>query len=408
MRVSLKSCGVFAATLFLSACSSQSASTSLPQTPNDGSGATTPMMSSGMRAVDESRYGPDVVRGCPVDLTPGMMTCQVLRNKKHDVSGYGPPDLQSAYNLPSSTNGTGVTVAIADAFGYPTAESDLAAYRSNYGLPVCSTQNGCLKIMNQNGKPSHYPPNGGWDLEQATDMAMVSASCPNCNILLVQSQDNSVRNLGFAVKQAVAQGAHIVSKSTGAECSPQPRACQTSRFTYPGVVVLAAAGDGGYWGTPPANVVPAGLPTVVAVGGTALIHASNSRGWSETVWSGSGSGCTSLKKPAWQTDTGCKGRTGNDVAAVASPATPVAVYINGHFETVGGTSVASPLLAGVYALAGNAATMNMAQSLYLNTGDLYDVTSGSNGTCTPAYLCNGEVGYDGPTGNGTPNGIGAF
>ncbi len=140
VRVSLKSCGVFAATLFLAACSSQSASTSLPQTPNDGSGATTPMMSSGMRAVDESRYGPDVVRGCPLDLTPGMMTCQVLRNKKHDVSGYGPPDIQSAYNLPSSTNGTGVTVAIADAFGYPTAESDLAAYRSNYGLPVCSTQ----------------------------------------------------------------------------------------------------------------------------------------------------------------------------------------------------------------------------------------------------------------------------
>ncbi len=239
-------------------------------------------------------------------------------------------------------------------------------------------------------------------------MAMVSATCPNCNILLVQSVNNSFRNLGFAVKQAVAQGARIVSNSYAGECSPKPRPCQSARFTYPGVVVLAASGDGAYWGTPPANVVPAGLPSVVAVGGTALIHASNSRGWSETVWNGSGSGCTGLKKPAWQTDTGCKGRTGNDVAAVASPATPVAVYINGHFETVGGTSVASPLLAGVYALAGNASTMNMAQSLYLNTGDLYDVTSGSNGTCTPAYLCNGEVGYDGPTGNGTPNGIGAF
>ncbi len=411
MRVSLKSCGLFAAVLLLAACSSQGAGTSIPQAPSNGGGVTTPVtMSSGVRNQDQSRVEPTVVRECPIDLNPDVMTCDALRvTNTFDVSGYGPPDLQAAYNLPSTTGGKGVTVAIVDAFGYPTAAADLAAYRSNYSLPACTTQNGCLKIVNQKGLPSHYPANGGWDAEQALDMDMVSAVCPNCNILLVESKNNSNKNLGAAVKEAVKLGAHIVSNSYSGLCPKHSATeCGSANYTFKGVIVTAASGDRGFWGAPPTNVTPAGFPGVVAVGGTALIRNSSTRGWGENVWSGSGSGCTSFAKPAWQTDTGCKGRTGNDVAAVASPSTPVAIYLDGRFTEEGGTSVATPLIAGVYGLGNNAGSLNAAQSLYANTTALNDVTGGADGSCTPAYLCTGEVGYDGPTGNGTPEGIGAF
>jgi subtilase family serine protease len=349
---------------------------------------------------------------CP-EVAEGYASCELLLNTTGavvDANGpYGPADIQSAYNLPSSTKGKGQTVALIDAYGYPTAESDLAMYRSTYGLPACTSASGCLKIINQKGGTPNYPPNGNWDAEQAVDMAMVSATCPNCNILLVETKTNSFKNLIAGVKQAVTQGAHIISNSYSGLCSSKnENKCAYKAYTYPGVVVLAAAGDNGYWGTPPQDVVPAGLPSVVAVGGTTLIHATGQRGWSETVWSGSGAGCTAFPKPAWQTDSGCPGRDANDVSAVGNPSTGIVVYINGRQAIYGGTSVGTPLNAGIYALAGNASSLTGAQSLYQNTKHLWDVTSGQDGTCTPAYLCTGEVGYDGPTGNGTPNGIGAF
>ena len=173
--------------------------------------------------------------------------------------------------------------------------------------------------------------------------------------------------------------------------------------------MTAGGGDDGY-----GIGEPAGFPGVVAVGGTTLQTANNTRGWSETVWGGTGSGCEKkLAKPTWQTDAGCKGRTMDDVAAVADPQTGVAVYDTYHeggWIEVGGTSVATPVIGGVYALAGNATSLNAAQSLYASGASLWDVTTGSDGSCKAkvAYLCTGEVGYDGPTGNGTPNGVSAF
>jgi subtilase family serine protease len=178
------------------------------------------------------------------------------------------------------------------------------------------------------------------------------------------------------------------------------------------VVITASSGDSGY-----GVEYPAASQYVTAVGGTSLSTSSNSRGWTESVWStssteGAGSGCSAYDaKPTWQTDTGCSDRTVADVSAVADPATGVAVYQTygaSGWAVYGGTSVASPLIAAVYADAGTPTVDYPAADLYANTSSLNDVTSGSTTSCSPAYLCTAETGYDGPTGLGTPNGLTAF
>ncbi|MGW1809228.1 putative Ig domain-containing protein, partial [Streptomyces sp. NPDC002078] len=140
--------------------------------------------------------------------------------------------------------------------------------------------------------------------------------------------------------------------------------------------------------------------------------------WSESVWhtnstEGTGSGCSAYDpKPSWQTDTGCAKRMEADVSAVADPATGVAVYDTyggSGWGVVGGTSASSPIVAGVYALAGTPGASDYpAKYPYQHTGNLYDVTSGSNGSCSTSYFCTARTGYDGPTGWGTPNGTAAF
>jgi subtilase family serine protease len=354
----------------------------------------------------------NVQRACPQSMNEDWAQCYVLfRTDKigGDVSGWGPPDLQSAYNLPSSTKGSGQTVAIVDAYDQPNVESDLAMYRSNYGLPACGSSNGCFQKVNQLGQPGPYPPpNAGWGLEISLDVEMVSAGCPNCNILLVEGDDNSFKNLGKSENRAIKMGADVISNSYGA--AGNYRGWGLARYyTKRHPVILASAGDSGY-----GPAVPAGLPSVVAVGGTVLRKISSGRGWSETVWNGTNSGCnTKQLKPTWQTDKGCNGRTMNDVSAVSLGVAVYDTYTYHGWVEVQGTSIASPLLGSMYGLAGNGNKLTNAASRFWTPGaSLYDITSGSNGTCTPpdkkAYLCTGEVGYDGPTGNGSPNGIGAF
>jgi subtilase family serine protease len=326
-------------------------------------------------------------------------------------TGYGPADLQSAYKLPSSTAGSGQTVAIVDAYDDPNAESDLAVYRSQYGLPACTTANGCFKKVNQSGGTGYPAADGGWSQEISLDLDMVSAVCPNCHILLVEANSASINDLGLSVNEAVALGANEVSNSYGgAQVFVDP--LYDPYYNHPGVAITASSGDGGY-----GVDFPASSPYVTAVGGTSLTKDGSARGWAETAWSGGGSGCSSYEsKPSWQTDTGCSNRTVVDVSAVADPNTAVAVYdsfayngVSGWLE-FGGTSVSSPIIAGVYALAGNAATVNGGSYPYSHTGNLNDIASGSNSSsgCSPAYLCTAGAGYDGPTGLGTPNGTGAF
>ncbi len=322
-------------------------------------------------------------------------------------SGLNPSDLQSAYKLPSSSAGSGQTVAIVDAYNDPNAASDLAVYRSQFGLPACTTANGCFKKVNQSGGTSYPRSDSGWAEEISLDLDMVSAVCPNCHILLVEATSPSFANLGTAVNTAVRLGAKAVSNSYGGGES-SGETSYASYYNHPGVAITASSGDNGY-----GVEVPAAYNTVTAVGGTSLTRNGSARGWTETAWSGAGSGCSAyISKPSWQHDSGCAHRTVADVSAVADPNTGVSVYDTygnvGGWLVFGGTSVASPIIASVYALAGNESSITYGSYPYSHTGSLFDVTSGSNGSCSPSYLCTAGSGYDGPTGLGTPNGSGGF
>jgi hypothetical protein len=352
----------------------------------------------------------NVKRACPESADPSVAHClglvRIDAGGGPSNSGYVPGDIQAAYNLPSSTQGAGQTVAIVDAYDDPKAAKDLAQYRASFGLPACNAANSCFRKVNQDGQRGHYPsPDPGWALEVALDSDMVSAVCPNCNILLVEAKNPSPDNLGKAVDEAVKLGATVINNSYIGYGFKGTRL--EKYYDHAGTIVVASGGDQGY-----GIGEPAGLPMVVAVGGTRLVRAKNDRGWNETVWIGTGSGCErKLPKPLWQIDKRCGGRTMNDVAAVADPAHGVAVfdtYREKGWIEMGGTSAASPIVAGIYGLVGNASSLDAAESLYAPGASLWDVTSGSNGLCEKKYLCNGKPGYDGPTGNGTPNGVAAF
>jgi subtilase family serine protease len=322
-------------------------------------------------------------------------------------SGYGPADLQSAYKI--SGGGSGQTVAIVDAYDDPNAEADLGVYRAQCGLPACTTANGCFRKVDQNGGTNYPRANGGWAQEISLDLDMVSAICPSCHILLVEATSNSFANLAAAVDTAARLRATVISNSCGgSEYSGETS--DQAHFNHPGVAITVSSGDSGY-----GVEFPAASQYVTAVGGTHLTRAGGTRGWAETVWSGAGSGCSAyIAKPSWQHDTGCARRTVADVAAVADPNTGVAVYDSLRYQgrsgwlVFGGTSVAAPIVASVYAVAGNAASVTYGSFPYSHTSSLFDVTSGSNGSCGGSYLCTGASGYDGPTGLGTPNGAGGF
>ncbi|WP_194893207.1 putative Ig domain-containing protein [Catenulispora pinisilvae] len=329
--------------------------------------------------------------------------------------GYGPSQLQSAYNLTSTSaaNGSGKTIALVDAYDDANAASDLAAYRSAAGLPA-----GNFKKVNQTGQtsplPSAPPAGDDWTLEESLDLDMASAICPLCSIVLVEAADDSSDGLYIAQNTAASLAGYISNSWGGSESSTE--STQDSQyFTHAsGIVTTVSAGDSDYGASYPAT-----SPNVVSVGGTNLTTSSNSRGWTESVWNtsqgseGTGSGCSSYEtEPSWQTalnlPSGCSKRIDNDVAADADPATGVAVYDTSNGNTgwneVGGTSASSPMVAAMFALAGNAGA-TPAQDIYQHTSNFYDITSGNDGTCTPSYLCTAGTGYDGPTGIGTPNGI---
>jgi hypothetical protein len=361
---------------------------------------------------------------CPT-AKPGRFTCFALRRTDTPsvhglraadtiVPGYGPADLQRAYSLPAD-GGSGQTIAIVDAYDDPTADADLAIYRQQYGLPPCTTDNGCFKKVDQRGGTSYPEANAGWDGEISLDLDMVSASAPGAHILLVEADDPSDPDLGASVDEAVTLGAKFVSNSYGDDYTPAPGSGEDPSdtttgdafYNHPGVAVIASAGDSGYGVS-----YPAASQFVTSVGGTSLTRDPGSaRGWSETTWSGTGSGCSFYEpKPAFQHDTGCANRSVADVSAVADPDTGVAVYqTDSGWGVYGGTSVSSPLIAGVYADAGTPAAGTHPNSYPYAAGTgLHDITRGSNGGCTVGYLCNAVPGFDGPTGLGTPDGLQAF
>jgi subtilase family serine protease len=327
-------------------------------------------------------------------------------------TGFGPADLRSAYALPG-TGGAGHTVAIVDAFNDPSVEADLATYRSTFGLPACTAASGCLRVVNQAGAASPLPTDdAGWALEISLDVDMVSATCPDCHILLVEATSNSIDDLGAAVDTAARLGADAISNSYGSQEFAAEQQFE-AHYNHPGHAVVASAGDSGY-----GAAYPASSAFVTAVGGTTLRRAGT--GWTESVWSGTGSGCSAyIAKPSWQTDAHCPMRMEADIAAVADPATGVAVYdtfSQSGWLTVGGTSASAPIIAALYAMTGATAGVTGGETPWLRhtASNVRDVTTGTNvpgvsaTTCGGDYLCTGTAGYDGPTGWGTPQGLGSL
>jgi hypothetical protein len=351
-----------------------------------------------------------------------------------EEGGFSPSDLRSAYKLPE-TGGSGQTVAIVDAYDDPNAEADLNVYRKHYkvlykGLEECTKANGCFKKINQKGEEKNYPKEPGpfddWTVEMSLDMDMVSAVCSECRIVLVEAE-NEVENAEKTVnlydaeeaasKWEVEEGGKKwktteISNSWGSIEESGETEDDKKYFEHEGIVTTVSGGDDGYGVS-----YPAASPHVVSVGGTALVKSSGTRGWSEEAWVGTGGGCGVYEeKPKWQEKLkGCSHRVDNDVSAVAAPETPVSIYDS--FErskgwlVVGGTSVSSPFMAGVEALSSSTFRSEGPEAFYKDPqGSLFDVALGSNGFdnfCAPPsedeYLCNAELGYDGPTGNGTPD-----
>jgi len=362
----------------------------------------------------------EAVQVCP-DVPRGYAQCDVLLQVKNihpnaaGVAGLVPSDFQGRYDTPS-TRGSGQIVAIVDAYDNPNAASDLAEYRSEFGLGTAN-----FYKYNQDGQQSNYPSEcsgsgTGWCLEDDLDIEMVSAVCPLCTIYLIEANTNGTSDLETAEAQAVTLGAHIVSNSWG--CTGSNDCLDTSYFDSPGVVYLASAGDGAY-----GTQAPAALASVVSVGGTVL-SVSGSQ-YTETVWPDSGAGCASgITKPSWQHDPKCTYRTDNDVSAVANNVAEYDTY--GPYKgwlTVEGTSIASPLVGGIYGLAENASKQNAAENIWTLAKKakkiakaLHAITSGFVAKCPASlkgtYLCEagtGEYGqYSAPTGWGTPDGIKAF
>jgi subtilase family serine protease len=377
---------------------------------------------------------------CGPSFKPDKLNCLVIKNTTaHPTAqtvrpdaipsgeGYGPSTFQAAYGLTaaSAADGSGTTVAVVDAYNDPTAASDLATYRSAAGLPALTS--GQFTVYNQEGEtsplPATAPTDDDWTLEESLDVDMVSAICPLCKIDLVEANNDSGTGLYVAeTTAATTLGAHYISNSWGGSESSTDLTYDSEYFGVSGVVYTASAGDSAYSG---GVIYPATSPHVVGVGGTTLDTASNSRGYTESVWEtssseGTGSGCSSNEpQPSWQASLSvitavCSQRLDNDVAADADPNTGAAIYDttngNGGWNEVGGTSESSPIIASVFALAGNNGNggNNAADSIYTHTSNLYDVTSGSNGSCGGSILCTAATGYDGPTGWGTPNGLTAF
>ncbi len=367
-------------------------------------------------------------RACKV--LAGGVQCDVLvvtKGVKPDCSpsggscGWRPIDLQTRYNLSGSLGkGSGTVVALIELGDLPNAASDLATYRSTFGLGTAT-----FEKFNEQGQQSNYPESCqdfGWCIETDLDIEMVSASCPLCTIYLIEGGNcgGVVCGLENAEATAVNLGAKILSNSWGCSSFNYGQNCGDPNFpnyfSNPSVAYLASSGDSGY----PQIEWPAALADVLAVGGTQLEQSGST--YSETAWDGAGAGCAPTAKPKWQHDPLCTGKTIADISAEAGCTPGVAEYIGsyGGWTDVCGTSVAAPLTAGIVALAGNASKLTGGKTFWTMTGrkrkkELHQITSGSDGNCGD-YLCEaglsknngGYKKYSGPTGWGTPNGISAY
>jgi hypothetical protein len=434
-----------------------------------GARALTDATPSGEEAEQESSESEDGESPIGESLSGTTPPTQATEFTKPNKKALTPANLLTAYNVDGATPPTTQTIAIVDAFDDATIASDLQVFSTQFGLPACNEANGCFRKVNQFGTTTPLPASAGelergWAQEIATDVETAHGLCPACHIVLVEAESNSNANLYAAEQTAATLGATEISNSWG---GGEP-STDSQVFDHPGVAVVASAGDYGYlnWFSetaPESADYPASSPHVVAVGGTRLNLNASTKAWeSETVWndggfaggafkgSGAGGGGCSVPfvAPAWQqslpnwSSVGCgSSRAVADISADADPYTGIAVYDSTETEgnrgwaTIGGTSVAAPIVASLFALAGGAhGVAYPARTLYenqlLSPASLHDVTVGSNGecrkpfekgsgtsgctvaeqaqTCSATAICLAGSGYDGPTGVGTPDGLAAF
>ncbi|HEY4457585.1 MAG TPA: S8 family serine peptidase [Pseudonocardiaceae bacterium] len=354
-------------------------------------------------------------------------------------AGYGPADLAAAYHLPPQQVGRHGTIAILDAGYYPKLESDLAVYRTQFGLPPCTTADGCLRVISYDGGPLDPPATveqdkiyeGESSTETALDFDMASAACPECQLVEVQlplhdavdgtqqHRDQAMLAFGKATTTAVSAGADAVSISMDVPSDAMSnQGAAASLMAHPGVPVLAASGDGGFQGATHTSW-PQNLPWVISVGGTSL-HDDNGS-YTQAAWRYAGSGCETDVGPAIgqpaQVSGYCGGhRASADISAIADPDTGIAAYDSyrpipgkpADWMVIGGTSVATPFVAGLFARAGHLAGVFGPNTLYAAPPDTFtNVVTGSNAApCPPpVVLCQAGPGWNGPTGVGTPNGL---
>ncbi|HSD12386.1 MAG TPA: S53 family peptidase [Patescibacteria group bacterium] len=317
-------------------------------------------------------------------------------------TGLSPAGIRAVYGLPSS-GGIG-TIAIVDAYDDPTAESDLGVFSSQFGLPACTTANGCFEKHPMANRLKSDP---GWALEISLDVQWAHAIAPGARILLVEAKSASGTDLLAAVDYA-RNRADVVAVSMswgGAEFSSE--AASDSRFTSPyGAAFFASSGDNG---TGPSW--PASSPNVIAVGGTTLTFNPDGSLASETAWSGSGGGISLYEPlPAYQAAYGLaySGRAIPDVSYDADPASGFSVYDSTRYQgqrgwfRVGGTSAGAPQWAAIQALSLTCSDPNFYQDAAGPSASSYfrDITSGTNGSC--GANCTAAAGYDLVTGLGSP------
>ena len=335
----------------------------------------------------------DNVLACNPTVAQGSVSCSVALNVNAGaigdaqlpqslVPGYHPADLQAAYGLGS---GAAMTVAVIDAYDDPSVESDLAVYRTTFGLGECSSGNGCFRKIDQHGGTAYPAFNMGWSEEIAIDVEMISAVCPRCSILLVEADSASLDDLSAAVDTAVSQGARVVSNSYYAPEWSGERSYDV-HYDRRGVAMTVASGDQKYVSYPAAS------PYVTSVGGTILSRTNGA--FSQSNWSYTGHGCSAYEpRPSWQSAlSSCSTRAAVDLAAVADPQSGVSMFdaAAGGWLVAGGTSVGAPIVAAAYALASNGATTPY---VYAHRSSLQRVVN---------------VPFSVYTGLGSPNGITAF
>jgi subtilase family serine protease len=386
-----------AALLMVVACSSPQVAPPAPSSPRQIQSEPSALPGDDPSAMpgDDPSAMPGASLGCDLTFEADQANCTIAINinipplsdataPASMLSGLHPADLQNRYRLPAQN--AGGTVAVVDAYDDPNAESDLAVYRTAFGLPACTSLNGCFTKVNEQGAASSYPAeNVGWSEEISLDLDMVSAVCPNCKILLVEANSPSFDDLGASVDRAATMSAAAISNSYyGPEWSGET--AYDVHYNHPGIAITVAAGDQ----TSP--FYPAASPYVTSIGGTTLSGSAGS--WNESAWTYTGQGCSKYEsKPSWQVANPCKSKRSTvDIAAVADPQTGVTMYDSsaGGWLVAGGTSAGTPIVAAAYALSANPQGPSYS---YAHAKDFYKI-GGSNYTLA--------------TGLGSPDGVGGL